>query len=113
MNLALGDLQVPTINRNPVIIEAGVSSDLIEEWFDEPVNVPEIVVNASELGEYSFDVITDGAWYPVAVGQDQYQIRTGSGVDSAPWTDTNGRPVLVSLYRLNTAIINQRRGASR
>jgi hypothetical protein len=102
MSLAMGDLKIVEINRNPVLMEMIVSPDLVDNWLSEPTNMPDIVVNASELGNYSFNVLNQGRWYPVAVGQDQYQLRTGRGVDSAPWTDDNGRPVLVSLYRLST-----------
>jgi hypothetical protein len=102
MSLAMGDLKVVEINRNPVLMETIVSEDLVDDWLSEPTNMPDIVVNTSELGNYSFNVLNQGRWYPVAVGQDQYQLRTGEGVDSAPWTDDNGRPVLVSLYRLST-----------
>jgi hypothetical protein len=102
MSLAMGDLTVQTINRNPVLMESVVSPDLVEDWLSDPTDLPNIIVNDQDLGEYSFDVLNSGRWYPVAVGQDQYQLRTGEGVDSAPWTDENGRPVLVSLYRLGT-----------
>jgi hypothetical protein len=102
MSLAMGDLKIETINRNPVLMETIVSPDLVEDWLADPTSMPNIVVNDLELEEYSFDVLNQGRWYPVAVGQDQYQLRTGEGVDSAPWADNNGRPVLVSLYRLST-----------
>jgi hypothetical protein len=102
MSLAMGDLKIETINRNPVLMETIVSPDLVEDWLADPTSMPNIVVNDLELGEYSFNVLNQGRWYPVAVGQDQYQLRTGEDVNSAPWTDENGRPVLVSLYRLST-----------
>jgi hypothetical protein len=102
MSLAMGDLKIVEINRNPVLMETIVSPDLVEDWLADPTSMPNIVVNDLELGEYSFNVLNQGRWYPVAVGQDQYQLRTGEDVNSAPWTDENGRPVLVSLYRLST-----------
>lgn len=88
-------------------MERTVSQDLIENWLSEPMAMPEIIVNANELSDYSFSVINQGRWYPVAVGQDQYELRTGEGVNSAPWTDRNGRPVLISLYTLSTNLSNQ------
>ena len=103
----MGDLKIETINRNPVLMESIVSQDLINDWLSEPMAMPEIIVNAEELGDYSFNVINQGQWYPVAVGQDQYELRTGEGVNSAPWTDRNGRPVLISLYRLSTNLSYQ------
>lgn len=102
MSLAMGDLKIETINGNPVLMETIVSPDLVSDWLSELTDLPNIVVNDQELGEYSFRALRGSEWYPVAVGQDQYQLRTGEGVDSAPWTDDNGRPVLVSLYRLST-----------
>jgi hypothetical protein len=105
--MAMGDLKIETINRNPVLMESIVSPDLVNNWLSEPMAMPEIIVNADELGDYSFNVINQGRWYPVAVGQDQYELRTGEGVNSAPWTDRNGRPVLISLYRLSTNLSYQ------
>lgn len=105
--MAMGDLKIETINRNPVLMERTVSQDLVNNWLSEPMAMPEIIVNASELSDYSFSVINQGRWYPVAVGQDQYELRTGEGVNSAPWTDRNGRPVLISLYTLSTNLSNQ------
>jgi hypothetical protein len=100
--MAMGDLTIRTINGNEVLMESIVSQDLVDDWLSEPTAMPGIVVNADQLGDYSFNVISQGRWYPVAVGQDQYELRTGEGVNSAPWTDRDGRPVLISLYRLST-----------
>jgi hypothetical protein len=106
--MAMGDLKIETINGNPVLMESIVSLRIssmigcLSQW-----PCLRIIVNADELGDYSFNVINQGRWYPVAVGQDQYQLRTGEGVNSAPWTDRNGRPVLISLYRLSTNLSYQ------
>jgi hypothetical protein len=105
MSLAMGDLSVKTINNNKVVIESGVSVGLVEEWLSQLTPMPEIIQNADQLGDYSFDALQNDTWHPVAVGQDMYELHTGEGVNSSPWTDREGRPVLISLYRINPIIM--------
>ena len=99
------DLSVKTINNNKVVIESGVSVGLVEEWLSQLTPMPEIIQNADQLGDYSFDALQNDTWHPVAVGQDMYELHTGEGVNSSPWTDREGRPVLISLYRINPIIM--------
>lgn len=105
MTLALGDLKFPMekINGNFVVMEKSVSPDVVDDWLSDPSALPGVVINDDQLGDYSFSVLRQGSWYPVAVGQDQYELREGEGINSAPWVDRDGRPVLISLRAIMQA----------
>ena len=100
--MAMGDLNIATINGNSVLMEPGVDVDLVDEWLDNPTSIDGVIY--STPGSMNLNVLKDGRWYPVAVGQDQYQLRTGSGYNSQPWTDSNGEPILISLSKLSSIL---------
>jgi hypothetical protein len=100
--MAMGDLNIATINGNSVLMEPGVDVDLVDEWLDNPTPIDGVIY--STPGSMNLNVLKDGRWYPVAVGQDQYQLRTGSGYNSQPWTDSNGEPILISLSKLSSIL---------
>lgn len=100
--MAMGDLNITTINGNSVLVEPGVDVDLVDEWLDNPTSIGGAIY--STPGSMNLNVLKDGRWYPVAVGQDQYQLRTGSGYNSQPWTDSNGEPILISLSKLSSIL---------
>ena len=111
MSLAMGNLQVVQINNRDVVMEADISNDrsleLIRDWMLEPTNLPEIIANANLLGEYSFDDLKGGDWYPVAVGQDQYLLATSEDFNTLFWVDNeqDKNPIVISLRQLESSLM--------
>lgn len=99
--MAMGGLKIETINGNSVLMEPGVDVDLVDEWLNNPTPIDGIIY--STPGTINFKAL-DGEFYPVAVGQDQYELRTGYGYNSSPWTDGNGDPILISLSKLSSIL---------
>ena len=109
--MAMGNLQIVEMNNNNVLMEKDISTgfalDRINEWLSSPTEIPGIIVNENQLGEYSFDALKgEDVWYPVAVGQDQYQLRTGVGVNSLVWVDNeqDKNPIVISMRGLESAL---------
>ena len=109
--MAMGNLQIVEMNNNNVLMEKDISTafalDRINEWLSSPTEIPGIIVNENQLGEYSFDALKgEDVWYPVAVGQDQYQFRTGVGVNSLVWVDNeqDKNPIVISMRGLESAL---------
>jgi hypothetical protein len=111
MSLAMGNLQVVQINNRDVVMEADISNDrsleLIRDWMLKPTNLPEIIANANLLGEYSFDDLKGGDWYPVAVGQDQYFLATSEDFNTLFWVDNeqDKNPIVISLRQLESSLM--------
>jgi len=111
LSMAMGNLQIVNVNNNNVLMErdisTGISLSLITEWMSNPTEIQQIVANADQLSEYSFKALEGDVWYPVAVDQDQYELRTGEGLNSLPWVDDqqNKRPVIISLRNLESALV--------
>ena len=103
IKMALGSNTIDEINGQFVMLEPGIDAGVLTEFLANPFDVPGAVVNADQLGDYSFDALANRDFYPVAVAPGQYLMAVGTGMEQRFWTDSEDRPVIVNLGPIYTS----------
>jgi len=114
INMALGNNRLEKINGQVVLFgenEAGVDVNNIQDYLDEPVPDPSIIVDPERftLSDDVWATLGTGDWYPAAVDPGKYILQRGTGFSTETWGDDNGQVIEIDLYRMQSSLINRNR----
>lgn len=110
ISLALGNGRIEDINGEAVYIgvdDISVEPDNVSSYLENPFEAEHILVGNYQTSNETWKILETGDWYPVAVGDGIYQLRSGKGYNAEVWGDITGRPILVDLFRMHTAGANR------
>lgn len=114
INMALGNNRLEKINGQVVLFgenEAGVDVNNIQDYLDEPMPDPSIIVGPERftLSDDVWATLGMGDWYPVVVAPGIYILQSGKGFSTETWGDDNGQVIEIDLYRMQSSLINRNR----
>lgn len=104
IDMASGSGQIVPINGSNVLLDRTANRIAVEQYFDNPFSLNEMLIDRSQTVDWS--TIADGDWYPRALGRSEngtptYEIVTKEGYIERPLVDAvTGNIVVVDLSRI-------------